>query len=192
MTNPHTTGPERMPPLEPGVLNPAQRKAYDALVQGPRGKIEGPFIPMLRSPGFMDRAQQVGAFIRYESVLPAVLRELAILVTARVWDQAIEWSIHAPIAQADGLSLAAIAALAEDRRPDDLTEAEAAVHDYCFELHRTQGVSDELYARTLALLGEEALMDLTGLCGYYAMLAMIMNVARTPLPAGEPRFKVPA
>ncbi len=192
MTNqPSTRGPDRMPPLDPAALSPAQRKAHDALVRGPRGKIEGPFIPMLRSPAFMDRAQQVGAFIRYESVLPDVLRELAILVTARVWDQAVEWSIHAPIARKDGLSVAAIAALAEDRRPDDLTETEAAVHDYSLELHRTQGVSDALYARTLALLGEEALIDLTGLCGYYAMLAMIMNVARTPLAEGEPRFKVP-
>jgi len=190
-TNPNTTGPDRMPPLAPEDLSSDQRRVYDALIQGPRGKIEGPFIPLLRSPVFMDRAQQVGAFIRYESVLPDVLRELAILVTARVWDQAIEWSIHAPIARKDGLSRAAIAAMAQDLRPDDLSEAEAAVHDYCVELHRTQGVSDGLYARVLALIGEEALMDLTGLCGYYAMLAMIMNVARTPLPAGEPRFKIP-
>ena len=37
---------------------------------------------------------------------------------------------------------------------------------------------------------EEGVVDLTGVVGYYAMIAMLMNVARTPLPDGvEPGFK---
>ena len=173
------------------ALSPAQREARDAVISGPRGVLQGPFIPMLRSPGLMNRAQQVGAFIRYESILPAALRELAILVTARFWDQAIEWRIHAPIARAEGLAADVIAALAADRRPDGMNDAEAAVHDYCRQLHETRTVNDETYDRALAALGDEALIDLTALCGYYAMLAMIMNVARTPLPEGEAPFQPP-
>jgi 4-carboxymuconolactone decarboxylase len=184
-------GPDRLPPLPREALNAEQQQALDALLQGPRGVLQGPFIPMLRSAGFMNRAQKVGEYIRYESPLAADLRELAILVTARHWNQAIEWTIHAPIALKDGVSRDALVALAEDRVPD-LQGAQAIVYRYCSELHRTQGVSDALYAEALEALGETVLIDLTGLCGYYALLAMIMNVARTPLPEGAQPFAIPS
>ncbi len=45
-------------------------------------------------------------------------------------------------------------------------------------------MSDTTYGRTVELFGERGVIDLCGLCGYYSLLAMVMNVARTPLPAG--------
>jgi 4-carboxymuconolactone decarboxylase len=53
------------------------------------------------------------------------------------------------------------------------------------ELRRTQSVSDATYARTVQKFGEQGVIDMVGVTGYYSMLAMIMNVARTPLPAGK-------
>ena len=64
-----------------------------------------------------------------------------------------------------------------------MAEDETAAYDFAIELHHRKSVSDATYARALALFGERGVIDLTGLCGYYSFLAMMMNVARTPAPA---------
>jgi 4-carboxymuconolactone decarboxylase len=58
------------------------------------------------------------------------------------------------------------------------------VHGFCVELHTTHQVRDETYGAALSLLGERGVVDLTGICGYYGLLALVMNTARTPLPPG--------
>jgi 4-carboxymuconolactone decarboxylase len=62
---------------------------------------------------------------------------------------------------------------------------EEIVYDFLMELHHNQSVSDETYSRAVSKFGEQGVIDLVGVTGYYTMLAMIMNVARTPLPPGE-------
>lgn len=175
---------DRLPPLERDAMTPDQQRAADALVRGRRGALFGPFVPLLRSPELLDRAQRLGEYLRYDSALPVRLRELAILVTARHFRQAYEWHVHAPAALEAGLAAAAIAELAAGRRPRSLGADEAVVHDFCAELHTHHEVRDETYAAALALLGERGVVDLCGLCGYYGLLALVMNAARTPLPEG--------
>ena len=64
------------------------------------------------------------------------------------------------------------------------------IHDFLAELFDHRAVSDTTYARALERFGERGIVDLTGLAGYYATLAMVLNVARTPLPEGVlPPFK---
>jgi 4-carboxymuconolactone decarboxylase len=58
-----------------------------------------------------------------------------------------------------------------------------AIYDFCTQLHQTHAVDDRTYAACLALLGERGVVDLCAVCGYYALLAMLMNVARTAVPA---------
>jgi 4-carboxymuconolactone decarboxylase len=175
---------DRFPPLTPEEMTPAQRRAADALVRGPRGALFGPFVPMLRSPEFMDRAQRLGEYLRYDSAIARRLRELAILVTARHFRQSYEWHVHAPAAIEAGLAERTLSAIAEGRRPEALEIDEAAVYDFCVELHGGHEVSDATHARARALLGEQGVIDLCGVCGYYGLLALVMNVARTPLPPG--------
>jgi 4-carboxymuconolactone decarboxylase len=50
------------------------------------------------------------------------------------------------------------------------------------ELHRDKGVSDRTYGEALALFGEQGVVDLMGLNGYYTFLAMVMNTACTAVP----------
>ena len=183
-------GPDRLPPLDPAALSPAQAEAVEAIASGPRGGVIGPFIPMLRSPELMDRTQRLGEFLRYRCSVPERLREWAIIVTARCWRQAFEWQVHAPLAHKAGVSAAAIAELAAGETPLSAAEDERTIHAFCAALHLSRGVDDALYAQAVALLGEQGTVELTGLCGYYAMLAMMLNMARTP--AGGPPFAVPA
>ena len=67
--------------------------------------------------------------------------------------------------------------------PEALLDDEQAVHDFCIELRQSKRVSDGTYARALALFGEQGVVDLMGINGYYTFLAMVMNGAQTAVPA---------
>ena len=175
-----------MPPLAAHELNAAQKAAAAELAAGPRGGVVGPFIAALRSPELMSRLQRLGEYLRYRNALGPRLTELAILITARAWTQQFEWALHVDAAAQCGISRATIAAIAHGRWPARMAADEAIVHDYLRELHETQAVSDSTYARAVAAFGERGVVDLTALAGYYTTLAMILNVARTPLPPGKP------
>ena len=177
---------DRLPPIAPEHYTPAQARAAAELASGPRGSVFGPFIPLLRSPDFMAPLQKTGEYLRYRSALEPRLSEFAILVVSRRWTQQTEWHVHAPIAERVGVAPATIEALSQGRRPDAMAPDEAVVHDFLQELLVNRGVSDPTYARAVELFGERGVIDLTGLCGYYSLLAMVMNVARTALPDGVP------
>lgn len=174
-----------MPPIPAEEMTPDQRAAAREIASGRRGAVYGPFVPALRSPELTRRLQKVGEYLRFEPRIAPRLREMAILLVAREWTQDFEWDFHAPLAAAEGLSPEVIDAIAEGCRSTSMAEDEAAVYDFFVELQRSRTVSDATYARALALLGEQGIVDLVALIGYYAMLAMLMNVAHTPLPEGK-------
>jgi 4-carboxymuconolactone decarboxylase len=176
---------DRLPPLPPQQLTPAQQAAAQAVIDGPRGALYGPFVPLLRSPELMQHAQRMGEYLRYRSAIGTRLSELAILVTARQWNQQVEWAIHAPIAAQVGIGQDVIDAIAERRAPPGLAADEQAVYDFCKELHERKRVTDATYAAALALFGEQGVVDLMGLNGYYTFLAMVMNAAQSAVPPSE-------
>ena len=181
---------DRMPPIPEAEQSAAQRAAARELAATARGGVIGPFVPALRSPEFMTRLQRLGEYLRYRCALGPRLTELAILLTARAWSQQFEWALHAETARAAGVSAATIAAIAAGRRPVRLEADEAVVYDFVIELETTRAVADATYVRARAALGEQGIVDLIGVAGYYATLAMLLNVARTPLPRGRrPRLK---
>ncbi len=184
---------DRLPPLTEDRMTAEQRAAAAEISSGPRGAVIGPFAPLLRSPELMTRLQKVGEYLRFESPLDRRLFEMTILWVARWWDQQFEWSYHHPLALLAGLDPAVADAIAEDRRPEDLDDAAAAVWDLLDELHRTRQVGDDTYARALAELGDAGVVEVVGAAGYYTTLAMVMNVARTPVPGGStlPATRVP-
>lgn len=174
--------PERLGPIPHDRLTPQQQAAAQAIIDGPRGALYGPFVPLLRSPELMAHAQRLGEYLRYRSAMGTRLSELAILVVARHWDQQVEWAIHAPIAAQAGIAQDVIEAIAAGRRPDGMADDEAVVLDFCSELQRDKRVRDATYAAALAHFGEQGVVDLLGLCGYYTLLAMVMNGAQTAAP----------
>lgn len=180
---------ERLPAIAPQDYSPDQRRAADALIASPRGEVRGPFIPLLRSPELLDRSQKLGEYLRYRCTVPERLREFAILVTARRWRQPYEWYAHVRQAIAAGVAAETLEALAEGEPFGAGQADEAVIHEFVTRLHADNFVDDALYASTRALLGEQGVVDLVGLCGYYAMLAMVMNVAGTSSP--DTGFSVP-
>lgn len=178
----------RFPEIAEADWDAAQRRVADAIRSGPRGDLVGPFLPLFHSPELSQHVQRLGAYIRFESALPEDLKELAILVTARHWSAQFEWYAHRRLAEKAGLDAATIAAIAERRRPESLTPVQAAVYDLASELHCEHRVSDTTFARAAEHFDRRALMDLTGLCGYYALIAMVLNTAEVPVPEGKPEL----
>lgn len=176
---------DRLPPIPSADWSEAQRREAQAIIDGPRGALISPFVPLLRSPELMGHVQRLGEYLRYRSAIGLRLSELAILVVARAWSQPVEWAIHAPIALREGIAADTVQAIAEGRRPMQMLADEAAVHDFCIELHRHQRVSDAAWAAVVALAGEQGAVDLLGLIGYYSLLAMVMNAAGTSVPASS-------
>jgi 4-carboxymuconolactone decarboxylase len=176
----------RMPPVPKDKMTEAQKKALEEVVASRgAGGAEGPFVPMLRSPELMNRLQTLGEYVRFHNSIGTKLTEFVILLTARQWTQQYEYDAHQPLALKAGLNQEIISAITEGRRPTGMAADEEIVYDFCSELRQNQGVSDATYARAVGKFGEQGVIDMTGLVGYYTTLAMIMNVARSPLPEGK-------
>jgi 4-carboxymuconolactone decarboxylase len=175
---------ERMPPIPDDAMNDVQRAAAEALRAGPRKGVKGPFIPLMRSPELMSRLQRVGEYLRFDSALPPRLSEFATLIVSRAWTQQFEWAVHVPLALKAGTSQDTIDAVREGRRPVAMSDDEALVHDFCIELATHRGASDATYAACVARLGEQGVIDLVSLVGYFTMISMVLNVAGTPPEPG--------
>jgi 4-carboxymuconolactone decarboxylase len=176
---------ERLPIPARDAMSEAQKAAADAIINGPRKAIFGPFIPLLQTPVLMERIGKTGEALRFGGTLPESVRELAICVVARETGNQFEWQTHAPLATKAGVPQEAINALASGRRPRGLAAEEECAVDFVSELMLRHGVSDETYAMATSCFGEPGTVELTALAGYFAMVCWIMNVARTPGPSGS-------
>jgi 4-carboxymuconolactone decarboxylase len=175
---------ERLPMPEAGTMNAAQRAAAQALIDGPRKGVYGPFLPLLRSPQLLDRVAKMGEYLRFESVLDARVRELATCAVARHVSNQFEWLMHAPLATKAGVAQATIDALHAGARPRGMPADEEAALEFTRELLTTHGVSDPTYEEALSAFGEQGVVELASLVGYFAMVSWLMNVARTPANQG--------
>jgi len=173
---------DRLPPLPPETWSEAQRYEVRAIVDGPRGALLPPFVPLMRSPELLGLVQRLGEYVRFRNSLGPRLTEVAVLVTAHRWSQPVEWALHVPIATRAGVAASAIDAIGAGRRPEALAEDELLVHDFCVELQRDHAVTDATWDAAVARFGERGAVDLVGICGHYTLLAMLMNAARTPVP----------
>lgn len=177
---------KRIADLAPEQMTPAQRRVYDTIAGGPRKGVRGPLAVWLHRPELAQHAQALGRYCRYETVLPPRLSELAILTLARLWGSEYEWYAHRPIALEAGVSPEIVEAIRTRTQPGFVRPDEAVVHTFLMELHRERKVSDALYAEAVERLGEEGVVDLVGLTGYYTLISMTINVFQVTPPEGVP------
>jgi 4-carboxymuconolactone decarboxylase len=171
----------RLAVLEENQLSEAQRTLLTSLRASPRGQsltIRGPFAAWMHAPEFGLLAQALGAHCRYKTALEPRLSELAILCTARFWRAQYEWFAHAPIAERAGVKPKTIADIRAGREPKSAPKDERAIYAYVQELYKTRRISDRTYKRVHDIIGDAAAVELTGILGYYAMVAMTLNVFR--------------
>jgi 4-carboxymuconolactone decarboxylase len=178
---------ERRPGLIPlpdrHEMSPEQQKVYDDVVNGPRGTLIGPLRAVIHSPELADRWQRFGEYVRYRTVIPHLLKELAILVCARRWNSELEWAIHGKIALEAGLPRSVLDDIANCRPVAFDDPAAVEVYNFAREMQIYGKVSDALYDAALARWGERGIVELTALVGYYSMVAMMLNTHQVPVPS---------
>jgi 4-carboxymuconolactone decarboxylase len=176
----------RLPVISVEEMDERQRPIYDKIISGKRGRerFSAPFNVWIHSPGFLERLEKVGSYLRGDTPLAPRLIEMAVLITARFWTAHYAWYAHVPYALRGGLDKEIISAIAERRRPENMKADEIALYDYCTDLHEKHAVSDAVYRAALDQFGEQGMVDLTGLIGHYTMVSMTLNAFEVPLPAG--------
>ncbi|TAM00569.1 MAG: carboxymuconolactone decarboxylase family protein [Paraburkholderia sp.] len=170
------SSPPRLPAFDAAHATPEQKAVLDEILAGPRGNLNGPFLGWIHSPDLAQHAQRLGAFCRYRTGLPLRLSELAILVTAARWQAQAEWYIHYPIALQAGVPEALAQQIRTGAEPRFDDPDDALIHAFVTELYDAKRVSDETYARAMTRFGCEVTVNLVGLLGYYAFVAMTLNV----------------
>jgi 4-carboxymuconolactone decarboxylase len=167
---------DRLPRFDASNATPEQKAVLDEILSGPRGNLNGPFLGWIHSPELAQQAQRLGAFCRYRTGLPLRLSELAILVTAARWQAQAEWYIHYPIALEAGVAQVDAEAIRLGRQPSFANSDDALIYAFASELYDTKRVSDATYAAAVTRFGHEVTINLVGLLGYYALVAMTLNV----------------
>jgi 4-carboxymuconolactone decarboxylase len=176
---------DRMPPLAADKMTDAQKKAVADYKDLRKADLTGPpWSVMLRVPDLIVPSLELRLHNLNNSALTRKLTELAILIAARHWTNNYEWNAHSQLAVTAGLSPVIIAAVADGRRPERMADDEEALYDFCAELLHNQSVTDPTYARALSKFGEPGIVEAASIEGYYTYLSMIMNTARSPMPAG--------
>jgi len=175
-----------MPPYE--RMTEAQKEVHDAIVSGPRGSIQGPFLAWLQAPGMAMRAQELGAYFRFGTSLPRDLAEIAILVTGAHYRAEFEWWAHARFARDEGVPDDVIEAIRVGREPIFETVRAKCVYETARALNLRHRLSDEEFELAKKVLGEEGLMDTIGLCGYYALVSLTLNAYEVATPDGSRAF----
>ncbi len=183
----------RLPPIILENLSPDQRVVHDRIVSGPRGAIDGPLWVWLRDPALADKAQSFGAFCRFGTKVAPRLIEIAVLTTASYWRAGFEWAVHAPAAAQQGLSPQVIEALRRGEAPEFELPEDQVVYGFCRELLINRRVPEDRFAQLERLIGAEAMIQLVGILGYYALISMTIVAFEVPLPRGakEPFADLP-
>jgi len=178
----------RLPELPREAMTDEQRRIYDEIASGPRRRVEGPLKVWLQSPDLADRAQKLGAYMRFGSRLEPRLSELAICVTGAHFKAEFEWWAHARFAHDAGIPEAVTEAIRTGKRPALEAEDQQVVYAAAVELNRDHGLSDATYSRAVEVLGVPALVDLIALVGYYSLVSLTLNSFQIPTPDGSRAF----
>lgn len=177
----------RIKELQPAAMTAEQQEVYQAIASGPRGRVHGPLAVWLHRPKLADRAQALGRYCRYETSLPPRLSELAIIILGRIWGAEFEWWSHKRTALLAGISPAVVEAIRTHSQPAFEREDEAVVYAFVTTLHDRRSVPDEMYQKAVKFLGEEGVVDLVGIAGYYTLISMTIKVFEVMPPDGVAR-----
>jgi 4-carboxymuconolactone decarboxylase len=178
----------RLPELPPEALTPEQRRVHDAIASGPRGSVRGPFLAWLRNPEFADAAQKVGEYCRFRTTLSRDLAEIAICVTAAHYRAEFEWWAHSRMAHEAGVPEQLTEAIRTGSQPEFENDRARVVWHTARALNERHRLTDPEFAEARTVLGEEGLVDVIGLCGYYALVSLTLNTFEVPVPDGSRAF----
>jgi 4-carboxymuconolactone decarboxylase len=175
----------RLKLLSPGEMSPDQKETYDESIAGKRGAPPAPMMAWLNSPEMARHATRLGGVLRFDTMFPPKLSEIAILVTARHWTSHYEWYAHKRLALKGGMDPKIIEDIRDRRTPHFEDPTSQMIYDVAKSLHEAHGLTKPLYEAAVKVLTVRGLVEIIGLCGYYTMVSMTLNTFEFDLPAGE-------
>jgi 4-carboxymuconolactone decarboxylase len=178
--------PKRFTQMTMDNVAPQSRALAEEIVKISIVGLAGPYNVMLRSPVFAERMKRMLDYLRFESSLPKRLNEFAILIQGRLWTSQVEWYAHYPLALKAGLPASVADDLKANIRPRGMQPDEEVVYDISMALVNEHAVSDALFKRGKAILGEQQLVDLVAVSGTYVTVAMLLALGEESSPADKP------
>lgn len=177
---------KRFPQLTLEQLDPQARALGEEIMKISSVGLGGPYNPMLRSPIMADRLKRLLDYLRFNTSLPTRLNEFAILIQGRLWTSQVEWYAHYPLALKAGLPASVADDLKANIRPRGMKPDVEVVYDVSMDMATKHEISDELFQKAKAILGEQQLIDLIAVNGTYVTVAMLLSVAEEGVPPGKP------
>lgn len=157
-------------------MTPAQRAGYDHMVDGPRGRLPGPYKIWMHNPALLHAADPLGShFTPGKSSISEREREIAVLVINSKWRSAYPTTAHEKRGAEVGLPAAAIAAIVAGQPASFPDAREQAVHDMATALAAERLIPEALHNRAVAALGHDGVTDIIVLMGYYTAVSLTMN-----------------
>jgi 4-carboxymuconolactone decarboxylase len=166
-------------------MTPEQRDGYRFLVDGPRGRLPGPYKVWVHNPKLVHAAAPLGQhFTPGRSSLSEREREIAVLVITSAWRSAYPTAAHEKRGKEVGLPAPAVEAIIAGRPTSFPDAREQAVYEVALSLAGGRLVAQGLYDRAVTVLGHESVSDIIVLMGYYTAVSLTMNFYA--VPAGTP------
>jgi 4-carboxymuconolactone decarboxylase len=176
----------RVPYVQRDELDAEGQEIYDRIRQDRNAPEVGrQFRALLHRPKAAGYLTSLGAQLRFQSALPENLKELAIILVAREWNSAIEWTGHAALAARAGVSSASIEAIRTWKAPDGLTEPEQVIARLVHQLLRHKEVPDDVFAAAQQLVGTRGVVDLALTCSYYSAIALAQIMLKPDMEPGR-------
>jgi 4-carboxymuconolactone decarboxylase len=175
----------RLKLLSPEEMSAEQKQTYDEAIAGKRGRPPAPMMAWLNSPEMARHATRLGEVLRFDTIFPAKLSEIAILVTARHWTSHYEWFAHKRLALQGGMDPKLVDDIRDRRTPTFDDPKAKMIYDVAKSLHEGHGLTKPLYDEAVNVLSERGVVEVIGLCGYYTMVSMTLNTFEFGLPDGR-------
>jgi 4-carboxymuconolactone decarboxylase len=180
---------DRLPPIPPERYTAEQKEKVAEHMKIREGVGGGPYIVLLRSPEAYIRTAHLSDYLRFKSPIGVKLTEFVSMIAAWHTKARFQWGARYTGSMREGVRKDVLDAIADGRRPENMPEDEAIVYDFCTELHVMKSVSDGTYQRALKRFGEQGVVDITAISGYYVYIGLLTNMARTP--AGNANVPLP-
>ena len=174
---------ERLPLLSEDLWNDDQRRVAEALKNGPRKGVVGPFIPLLYAPNISERIEPLGSELRFFGTIDRRVHELVVCLVAATTHNEFEWAVHVPAAISLGVSEQQIESMRNGFTPLHLSDEEAIAFEFASSLMEHNEVSDQVFEEAIRYFGQPGVVELTAIVGYFIMVCWFLNVAGTPAPS---------
>ena len=178
----------RLNPVASVDYSSEQKRVADMISEQRNAPVRGPFGVLLHAPEICEIFANFVDLSLDENLsrIPMRLKELAIITVGRVFGSDYEWFIHAKRAAEFGIDTEVIESIRQNLPPSFTDEDEALVYDVAMELAQTRHLAEVNYRRAHERFGDEGMVELAALVGFYHTVSIVLNVFDVEAPEGDP------